>query len=210
MDLATLKTTLALWTDRSDIASGTWDALINSCIAEIERAHNLQYMERTATGTFAANYLSVPDGFKSSKSFYITSGSSRYIVVRKDSNHYQASYSGTNGIATEYARIYDSSGASKFYFEPNPNTYAYVWTYFVKSEFGGSVTSHWLVTNAWDVVLYGTLVEAEPFLKNDPRMPLWKARFAEKLKSLIDMFSADEVGSPGEGVSTDYRMDLEY
>ena len=37
----------------------------------------------------------------------------------------------------------------------------------------GTVTSNWLTANAPDVLLYGALMEAEPFIKNDERIPVW-------------------------------------
>jgi hypothetical protein len=38
---------------------------------------------------------------------------------------------------------------------------------------GGSVVSNWLTSNAPDVLLYGSLLEAEPFIKNDERIGVW-------------------------------------
>ena len=38
---------------------------------------------------------------------------------------------------------------------------------------GGTVASNWITLNAPDILLYGALMEAEPFIKNDERLGIW-------------------------------------
>ena len=47
-----------------------------------------------------------------------------------------------------------------------------------------SATSNWLLAAHPDIYLFGTLVEAEPYLKNDERMPMWAARLEKALNDL--------------------------
>jgi hypothetical protein len=47
-----------------------------------------------------------------------------------------------------------------------------------------SATTNWLLTSHPDIYLFGTLVEAEPYLKNDERMPMWSARLGKALEEL--------------------------
>ena len=42
-----------------------------------------------------------------------------------------------------------------------------------------TITTNWILANAPDIYLYGSLMEAEAFLQNDPRIPLWKAGYDE-------------------------------
>lgn len=44
--------------------------------------------------------------------------------------------------------------------------------------------TNWLTFNAPDVLLYATLLEAIPFLKNDERVPLWQSMYDRGLSSL--------------------------
>ena len=44
--------------------------------------------------------------------------------------------------------------------------------------------TNWLLTNHPDIYLFGALVEAEPYLKNDERMPLWTSRLDKALNDL--------------------------
>lgn len=52
-----------------------------------------------------------------------------------------------------------------------------------------------ILTIAPGVYLYGALVEAEAFLMNDQRIPLWESRFQDNLESLQNM--ADEAELSG-------------
>ena len=47
-----------------------------------------------------------------------------------------------------------------------------------------AATTNWLLTNHPDIYLFGTLVEAEPYLKNDERMPMWTSRLDKALNDL--------------------------
>ncbi len=47
-----------------------------------------------------------------------------------------------------------------------------------------SNTTNWLTTNAPDLLLYGSLVEAEAYLVDDPRIPLWKRLFEDAMAVL--------------------------
>lgn len=45
-------------------------------------------------------------------------------------------------------------------------------------------TTNWLLTNAPDIYLYGALLEAEPFIMNDPRVQLWLGTFNTSVADL--------------------------
>ena len=47
-----------------------------------------------------------------------------------------------------------------------------------------SATPNWLLDSHPDIYLFGTLVEAEPYLKNDERMPMWTSRLDKALMAL--------------------------
>jgi hypothetical protein len=47
-----------------------------------------------------------------------------------------------------------------------------------------SATSNWLLSNHPDIYLFGTLAEAEPYLKNDERLLVWLTRLQKALTDL--------------------------
>jgi len=49
---------------------------------------------------------------------------------------------------------------------------------------GGSITSNWMLQNAPDVYLYGSLMEMEPFLHNDARIAVWLAGYQKAISDI--------------------------
>jgi len=77
---------------------------------------------------------------------------------------------------------YIARDGSNFVFGPVPSgSYTIVGTYYAKPvllrNFASDAAAHWLIVNAPDLLLYGALLEAEPFLKNDQRVVLWKSAY---------------------------------
>lgn len=52
-----------------------------------------------------------------------------------------------------------------------------------------SAATNWVLTKAPQAYIYGSLLEAAPFLGEDQRMPLWMQSFEQ---SLMDLIKADE------------------
>ena len=55
--------------------------------------------------------------------------------------------------------------------------------------------------NAPDLALYGALIEAEPFLKNDKRLAVWQGFYDTALRNYRDLHKEEDVsGSPVQEV----------
>jgi hypothetical protein len=54
--------------------------------------------------------------------------------------------------------------------------------------FASDAAAHFLIVNAPDLLLYGALLEAEPFLKNDARVGLWKSAYDIALEAYRSRF----------------------
>ena len=69
---------------------------------------------------------------------------------------------------------------------PSPDsTYTSTIVYYTRiAALSDGATSNWLLAAHPDIYLFGTLVEAEPYLKNDERMPMWTARLDKALNDL--------------------------
>jgi hypothetical protein len=69
---------------------------------------------------------------------------------------------------------------------PSPDsTYTASIVYYTRiAALSDSATSNWLLAAHPDIYLFGTLVEAEPYLKNDERMPMWTTRLDKALNDL--------------------------
>jgi hypothetical protein len=54
-----------------------------------------------------------------------------------------------------------------------------------------AATTNWMITNAPDVYLYGCLLEAEPFIMNDPRVQLWATAFKQAITDMQEQDNKD-------------------
>ena len=93
-------------------------------------------------------------------------------------------------------RMIARDGAS-FVFGPEPDgEYTLTLRYFAKPTVLRSVVdgTNWLTTNAPDLCLYGALLEAEPFLKNDGRIAVWRDFYTDALADYRDQFREEEFG----------------
>jgi hypothetical protein len=94
-----------------------------------------------------------------------------------------------------YARYPVRSGAeiprdiavegSNFIFGPYPGDYTISGIYYARlTPLSASNTTNWFTTNATDALLYGSLLEAAPFLGDDPRVPMWQIAFDLAIASI--------------------------
>jgi len=99
----------------------------------------------------------------------------------------------------EYLREYwptaTETGVPKFYADydythwlvaPTPATnYTFEVLYYERLQpLDSSNQTNWLTTYAPQALLYGTLLQAMPFLKNDDRTPMWQAQYDKIIQTL--------------------------
>jgi hypothetical protein len=71
---------------------------------------------------------------------------------------------------------------ANFVFGPVPDgTYTLAGSYYAKPtllrSFASDAAAHFLIVNAPDLLLYGALLEAQPYIMNDKRIPVWAAAY---------------------------------
>ena len=78
-------------------------------------------------------------------------------------------------------------------FGPTPDSvYAYSMTYYKALDaLSDAAPTNWAILNAPDMYLYGTLLQAEPFLMNDERVPLWERGFRQAISDLQEQDNKD-------------------
>ncbi|MCC2626381.1 MAG: hypothetical protein K0S14_31 [Thermomicrobiales bacterium] len=86
------------------------------------------------------------------------------------------------------------------YFDVAPDAaYEFVLTYLEKiTPLSGSATTNTVLTNSPDIYLYGTLVEAEPYLEHDERIATWQAMFSAAIASENNYRERQELGASPE------------
>lgn len=142
------------------------------------------WMETALNATIASNVIAVPSDYLDLKYAYVnTSRSSR--LVRVSLNQLYGTYPRGAGTGVP---VWMSREVNSFVFGPEPDsTYNIRGVYWAKPlalrDAESSAVNTWLMQNASDLVLYGSLLEATPFLRNDKRIPMWTSMYERALGS---------------------------
>lgn len=158
------------------------------------------WMEITGTiGTIAASVIAVPAAYLSLKVAYVN-GQRSPALDRKSLTQLYGRY--PRGVADTGVPRWIGRDGANFVFGPLPDSaYTINGTYWAKPtllrSFAGDAAAHWLIVNAPDLVLYGSLLQAEPFSKNDERIPVWQSMYDRALQSYRNLqMGEDDSGSP--------------
>ena len=184
-----LQTAVANWLDRDDLT-----ARIPEFIALAEARFNRILRLRSMEAKYTANTVA------SQRNLALPTS---YIQMR----NFQVNTSPLTTLSYVTPEIYDrlwggsTSGTPKFYtilanevsFGPIPGSVMEVEMLFYKKfdNLSGSVATNWLITNAPDIYLYGSMLEAEPFIMNDERVPLWAAALERGVSDLQEQDNKD-------------------
>jgi len=148
-------------------------------------------METVSTAistTGGTREYSLPTGFVQMKEFHLTTDPLTplaYITPEMMSRMWAGSTTGTPLVFTIIA--------DNVRLGPSPDavyttSMLYYKTFTALSD---SNTTSEMLTNNPDVYLYGTLLEAEPFIMNDERVPLWLAAFEKAVSDIQNQDNKD-------------------
>ena len=193
---AELQTAVGNWTHRADLTSITPD-LIMLAEKRIFREARTRVMEAALSGTIANGVIALPSDYLDIKFAYISatptsqlSRSSASQIYSKFANR-QAS-----GKPTHIGRE-----GTNFIFGPYPDSsYAVAGIYYAKpTAIATSVNA--LFTDSTDLYLMATLCECAPYMKDDPRVALWEAKYNTILEQLNKQEAREAGGAGGMAVS---------
>ena len=181
-----IKDAVADWLDRSDLTARIPD-LTALAEARINRDLRIRPMEvrSTMNTTAGKRYFQLPGGYLQMRNIQINTDRIQpleYITPEMLDRLYGGS---SSGLPSAYTLIGD-----EIQLAPIPDAeYELEMAFYEKfTSLGdgtaGTVTTNWLTENAPDVLLYGALLEAEPFIKNDERIQLWLTMYKAATKDL--------------------------
>ena len=195
-----LQTAVANWLNKSNLAAYIPD-FIALAEADINRELRIRNMEAIGTGTFSSQTLdlsSVLTRYAKVKSVTLSSGGAYWVQnYISPQQYYGLHYDSQTGIPRDYTIIGDD-----MYFGPSPDD-SYTWTiwYYQKLDSLATTATNTVLTNHPDVYLYGSLVAAEPFLKNDARVALWKTLYGQALEGVKRESRNDRPGGTSKQTS---------
>ena len=181
-----IKEAVADWLDRSDLTDRIPD-FIALAEARISRDLRIRPMEvRSIMYTSSGQkYFNLPGGYLQMRNIQLNTNPTQpleYITPEMLDRLYG---SNTTGKPRAYTLIGDEIQLS-----PIPDAaYELEMAFYEKfTSLGdgtsGTVTTNYLTKNAPDVLLYGALMEAEPFIKNDERLAVWLNGYSNAVDKL--------------------------
>lgn len=180
---STLKSSIADWLNRDDLTSVIPD-FISLAEAQIERKVPTQKMVKRANATIDTPFSALPADFVSAKSLVLTSTAPVQPLVFLSEDELDAkkwTYR-TTGKPVYFALI-----GNQIEVLPAPDTgYTAELTYVATlAKLSDSNTSNWVLERHPDVYLYGSLLQAAPYLRDDERVALWTTLYGQALEDMI-------------------------
>lgn len=189
-----LQSAVANWLARSDLTSRIPE-FITLGQARINRDVRCPQMVTKSTSfSINAEYVNVPSDFLDVKHFYITSATPRQSLQPMDAG------SMTDDYTTSGQPKFFSVEGTQFRFSPAPSqTYTATLLYYAKPATLATTTQETnslFPTVAPDLYLYASLLEAESFIQNDPRLATWAQAYQRGVDSLNSAAKLSVHGGP--------------
>ena len=194
---ATLKSDCADWLNRTDLTTAI-PSFVRLCEATIRRDVRVRAMDTTADITITSGAASLPTGFIEARRLILdntTAWNLDYVTP-------EVLYS---------SEVYNESGTSVCYtiegeslvFRPLASETAKMLYIKAFTALSGETDTNWLLTNAYDVYLYGTLLHAAPYVKEDARVATWAQLYSQAVQQVnkqdnLSRFSGSALKSMGE------------
>jgi hypothetical protein len=191
---ADLQTTIASYLGRSDLTTQIPD-FIRLAEDRLRRELRIRQMLKVVTSptTSGDATVSLPADFLQIRDIHIDGNPLYTLEYMSPSVFYRNSRSVESGVPVNYTVL-----ASEFIFAPKPDAvYTLKMLYYAAPTYlSGANTSNVFLANCVDALLYGALAEAEPYLMNDARIPVWASLYD---RSIGNISQSDE-GAEYSGV----------
>lgn len=189
-----LKSAVADWLNRDDLTSviPTFIALAET---SMERALRTRKMLVRANATIDTQYSAVPSDFLEIRSMKITSSSPiqpMYAQTMEAMDDLDAKNPGTGKpvyfcVVGNQIRVHPA---------PSGNYTAELAYYSTINKLSASVASNWILASHPDAYLYGALLQAAPYLKDDERAGVWSGLYVAAIEAIK---TADERAASSGG-----------
>lgn len=177
-----LKTAVADFLNRDDLTSvvPTFIALAE---ADMQRKVRHWRMETRSTAQLDTQFSAIPSDWAETIRFYLTSGETARLELL---SHAELLDRKQRAGAVNGQPYYYAMTGSQFELYPVPDgVYTGELLYFAKIPALSDVaTTNWLLTDSPDAYLYGALVHAAPYLKDDARIQVWAALYQSAIDNL--------------------------
>ena len=187
MTYTSLVADVTLYLERSDAQTiNQIPSFINLAESIISDELKILGQQQTVTTTLVQGSptLQKPTRWRKTTSVNVTVAGERFpLLLRK--YEYMRNY-WPNPTQEEVPKFYGDYDFDHWFIAPTPDdNYAIEILYYEKIQpLDATNQTNWFTINAPQAMLYGTLLQAMPFLKNDSRVQLWQALYDRAVQTL--------------------------
>lgn len=175
-----LTAAIADWTNRDDLTDRIPD-FVHLAESRLNRVLRVAEMETTAYATLTTGAVVLPADFLEPRRIF-SSGTGAFQTALQPLSPSEAGDfypSSRSGVPVHY-----SISGNTLTTYPNGGTGQVTMTYYAALPTLLAYGSNWLLTKAPDCYLYGSLMEAAPFLGDDGRVETWATLFQSAMERL--------------------------
>ena len=198
-----LKALIAAELKRDDLTSYIPD-FINQAEFRLSREIRPAGFERYTSSAMTAGdpFLTTPSRYQGAISLHVIVSSARKAVFNR-SYSWLLDYWPTQAT-TGVPKYYADMGDSALKVAPTPaSDYSFELAYYEKLQpLDSSNETNWLTENAPDILLYASLLEAAPFLRDDARIAVWEKmldRLVGGMTATAGAYKSDDTTSVAGG-----------
>lgn len=178
-NLTELKTAIGAWSKRPSVLTSDRSAELIA-LFEADANANLRLRENEISTPLVAvppsSYIALPSNFQAPVSLHETTQWRRLTFTGPDNLPYYPTAGWSDRWTIKDSRIQTERDADQ--------AYAYTFRYHKTFALSATVTTNTLLTRYPNVYLYGSLLEAAPFLRDLQAVALWQTRYDRAMASL--------------------------
>ena len=187
---AGLKATIADYLNRDDLTA-IIPSFITIAEAKFNRKLRTRQMIKRANGQIETAFFAYPSDWLQAKEFQLNTNP--IVRLQFVTEAYGDELKANRYVSIGQPAYYTITGTQLEFIPAPDSTYSAELTYYAKiPALSDANTSNWLLAYAPDLYLYGALMEAAPYLKDDERLPVWSQMY---INSLGDIEVADQRAS---------------
>lgn len=178
-----LKSAVADWLLRDDLTA-VLPSFISLAEAGLNRQARHWRMEKRSTATLDSQYSALPEDFLQPIRLSLTSGTTFELELASQADIVDMRSLAANN--TGRPRYYALTAGEIEVFPTPGDNYTLELAYVARvPALSDSNADNWLLTYYPDAYLYGTLLQAAPYLKDDERVGLWKSMYDGAVAGII-------------------------
>lgn len=180
---------VSAWTARDDVGTGdTFTSLLRMAEAQIRRRVRTREQEKSITFEVTGRVTALPDDFLRLRSITLAESRTRYMEYLPPARLRESAYwDNTGSFSDPTPQAYSIEGGSLLIApepsEDNPTVISLVYV----SSFDPLVASNdtnWILTEAYDIYLWGTLAAAAVYLEDEELEMKYDSRFSRSVMEL--------------------------